>query len=64
MGAEVLVTPDIAQSERKVLEVVPSSPTTPPETNGTRKEVEDEFDLVVIGGGATGAGCALDAASR
>ncbi|WP_205698722.1 glycerol-3-phosphate dehydrogenase/oxidase [Conexibacter sp. SYSU D00693] len=26
--------------------------------------VEDEFDVVVVGGGITGAGCALDAASR
>ena len=25
---------------------------------------EDEFDVLVIGGGATGSGCALDAATR
>ena len=35
----------------------------------TRKEQlsrlkEDEFDVLVIGGGATGSGCALDAATR
>ena len=35
----------------------------------TRKEQlrrlrEDDFDVLVIGGGATGSGCALDAATR
>ncbi len=25
---------------------------------------EEEFDLLIVGGGATGAGCAVDAASR
>jgi glycerol-3-phosphate dehydrogenase len=25
---------------------------------------DEEFDLLIIGGGATGAGCAVDAASR
>ena len=25
---------------------------------------DDEFDVLVIGGGATGSGCALDAATR
>ena len=35
----------------------------------TRKEQlrrlrEDSFDVLVIGGGATGSGCALDAATR
>ena len=25
---------------------------------------EDEFDVLVVGGGATGSGCALDAATR
>lgn len=28
------------------------------------KEDEDEFDLLIVGGGATGAGVAVDAASR
>ena len=28
------------------------------------KDGKDEFDLLIIGGGATGTGCALDAASR
>ena len=27
-------------------------------------EEEEEFDLLIVGGGATGAGCAVDAASR
>jgi glycerol-3-phosphate dehydrogenase len=33
---------------------------------GTRKKPHDEakFDLLIIGGGATGTGCALDAAAR
>lgn len=33
---------------------------------GTRKlsDEEAQFDLLIIGGGATGTGCALDAASR
>jgi len=25
---------------------------------------DEEFDLLIVGGGATGAGCAVDAASR
>ena len=29
-----------------------------------RRLKEDEFDVLVIGGGATGSGCALDAATR
>ena len=28
------------------------------------KAQSDEFDLLIVGGGATGAGCAVDAASR
>ena len=53
----------------------PPSPWTPPEREhmleglraSTRKEGDaypDEFDLLIVGGGATGAGVAVDAASR
>lgn len=31
---------------------------------GQKKDPKHEFDMVIIGGGATGTGCALDAASR
>lgn len=27
-------------------------------------QTEDEFDVLIIGGGATGAGCALDSVTR
>lgn len=33
-------------------------------TKGGQAAEEEEFDLLIIGGGATGAGCAVDAASR
>jgi len=33
-------------------------------TTGARASEGEEFDLLIIGGGATGAGCAVDAASR
>src|ERR1700753_369978 len=32
--------------------------------NGSERLASEELDVVVIGGGATGTGCALDAASR
>ncbi len=36
-----------------------------PTRSGQLKSLEqDEFDVLVIGGGATGSGCALDAATR
>jgi len=33
-------------------------------TYGAQANEGEEFDLLIIGGGATGAGCAVDAASR
>lgn len=48
----------------------PSATWTPPTRNEMLKEFktagksEREFDLLIVGGGATGAGIALDAASR
>ncbi|KAG0302574.1 mitochondrial glycerol-3-phosphate dehydrogenase [Dissophora globulifera] len=48
----------------------PTTPTTPPATASAELQtaaVDDEsdvFDLLIIGGGATGAGCAVDAATR
>ncbi|KAF8965939.1 FAD dependent oxidoreductase-domain-containing protein [Flammula alnicola] len=33
-------------------------------TKGTQSSEGEEFDLLIVGGGATGAGCAVDAASR
>lgn len=30
----------------------------------TKENKDEEFDLLIIGGGATGAGCAVDAATR
>ena len=33
-------------------------------TKGAQASEGEEFDLLIIGGGATGAGCAVDAASR
>ncbi|KAG0048175.1 mitochondrial glycerol-3-phosphate dehydrogenase [Gryganskiella cystojenkinii] len=44
-----------------------TSPTTPdqaPSTPAATEEDSDVFDLLIIGGGATGAGCAVDAATR
>jgi glycerol-3-phosphate dehydrogenase len=29
-----------------------------------RSDTDEEFDVLIVGGGATGAGCAVDAASR
>ena len=36
----------------------------PTRKNQLQRLKEDEFDVLVIGGGATGSGCALDAATR
>jgi glycerol-3-phosphate dehydrogenase len=33
-------------------------------SKGTLLPEGEEFDLLIVGGGATGAGCAVDAASR
>ena len=33
-------------------------------SKGTSSTQGEEFDLLIVGGGATGAGCAVDAASR
>ena len=33
-------------------------------SKGTPSSQGEEFDLLIVGGGATGAGCAVDAASR
>ena len=33
-------------------------------TKGAQPAEGEEYDLLIVGGGATGAGCAVDAASR
>ena len=52
---------------------MPARPATPPapgrlgpgyRADALRRLADDDFDLLVIGGGATGCGAALDAASR
>jgi glycerol-3-phosphate dehydrogenase len=50
----------------------PPPPWTPPSRaemlaqlkKATKENKDEEFDLLIIGGGATGAGCAVDAATR
>ncbi|KAJ3040593.1 mitochondrial glycerol-3-phosphate dehydrogenase [Rhizophlyctis rosea] len=43
----------------------PSSPSTPsPSPSIEQQQQRAEFDLLIIGGGATGTGCALDAVTR
>ncbi|GJJ72915.1 glycerol-3-phosphate dehydrogenase [Entomortierella parvispora] len=43
---------------------VAAAPSTPDQTSENKEEDSDVFDLLIIGGGATGAGCAVDAATR
>ena len=39
--------------------------TLPPREDQIKSlQTEDEFDVLIIGGGATGAGCALDSVTR
>ena len=39
-------------------------PTTFDRSTALRRLEDEEFDVLVVGGGITGVGCALDAASR
>ncbi|KAF8969754.1 mitochondrial glycerol-3-phosphate dehydrogenase, partial [Entomortierella lignicola] len=61
---------DIIASKEKVAaaegksSLKPSSGDSVPTVVNTDEEGSDVFDLLIIGGGATGAGCAVDAATR
>lgn len=43
---------------------IPATPTTEAVSSTKDEDDSDVFDLLIIGGGATGAGCAVDAATR
>ena len=63
--ADPLDTEDVEAAERLKLQLAGSMPTRAQQwtrlCQGTR---EDPFDLFIIGGGATGTGCAVDAVTR
>jgi len=47
-----------------VLSRLKASGTVAKLANGSQGSEGEEFDLLIVGGGATGTGCAVDAASR
>jgi len=56
-------TPPLRSEMLKALKASGTIKTLNSQAQNTSRE-EEEFDLLIVGGGATGAGCAVDAASR
>lgn len=55
-GGEAVLEPNIPARQQQVQRLGESRP--------TKRQPSNPFDILVIGGGATGAGIALDAATR
>ena len=66
LGISWLLTADSDKGKNTLFELQMTSkiPARSEQLSAMRQSSRDPFDLLIIGGGATGAGCALDAQSR
>lgn len=62
LNAETLLKEWTPPTRKQVIEKLKS--TIPTKEGDSAKNGSQEFDVLIVGGGATGAGCALDAATR